>query len=163
MGVNSLPKTVTRQRRGCDLNAGPSAPESSTLTARLTSHPGVGLPLLVLKSGFRAVCATICSQSITGFIINSSRPMLITAVDVRRAGRLATTPEPLDAIHFVNLSMTLAVPSRWRGVRSTEQAGSSMTRHESDHVTDPANRRHIPRRAVKIISQQQRWLYSLVV
>ena len=25
MGVNSLPKTVTRQRRHCDLNPGPSA------------------------------------------------------------------------------------------------------------------------------------------
>jgi len=35
--VNSLPKTVTRQRRDCDLNPGPSAPESSTLT---TSSPG---------------------------------------------------------------------------------------------------------------------------
>jgi len=35
MGVNSLPKTVTGQRRGCDLNPGPSAPESSTLTTRL--------------------------------------------------------------------------------------------------------------------------------
>ena len=31
MGVNSLPKTVTRQRRDCDLNPGPSAPESSTM------------------------------------------------------------------------------------------------------------------------------------
>ena len=39
MGVNSLHKTVTRQRRGCDLNPGPSAPESSTLTTRLSSHP----------------------------------------------------------------------------------------------------------------------------
>jgi len=39
MGVNSLPKTVIRQRRGCDLNPGPSAPESSTLTSRLPSHP----------------------------------------------------------------------------------------------------------------------------
>jgi len=38
MGVNSLPKTVTRQRRGCDLNPGPSAPESSTLTTRIPSH-----------------------------------------------------------------------------------------------------------------------------
>ena len=38
--MNSLPKTVTRQRRGCDLNPGPSAPESSTLTTRLPSHPG---------------------------------------------------------------------------------------------------------------------------
>ena len=42
MGVSSLPKTVTRQRRGCDLNPSPSAPESSTLTTRLPSHPGEG-------------------------------------------------------------------------------------------------------------------------
>jgi len=39
MGVNSLPKTVTRQRRDCDLNPGPTAPESSTLATRLPSHP----------------------------------------------------------------------------------------------------------------------------
>ena len=38
MGVNSLPRTVTRQRRGCDLNPGPSAPESSMLTTRLPSQ-----------------------------------------------------------------------------------------------------------------------------
>ena len=38
-GVNSRPKTVTRQRRGCDLNPGPSARESSTLTTRLPSQP----------------------------------------------------------------------------------------------------------------------------
>jgi len=37
MGVNSLPKTATRQHRGCDLNPGPSAPESSTLTTQLPS------------------------------------------------------------------------------------------------------------------------------
>jgi len=36
MGVNSLPKTVTRQRFE---PAGPSAPQSSTLTNRLPSHP----------------------------------------------------------------------------------------------------------------------------
>jgi len=41
MGVNSLPKTVIRQRRDCDLNPRPSVPESSTLTTRLTSHPYV--------------------------------------------------------------------------------------------------------------------------
>ena len=33
--MNSLPKTVTRQRRGCDLNPGPTAPESNMLTTRL--------------------------------------------------------------------------------------------------------------------------------
>jgi len=38
MGVNSLPKTVSRQRRGCELNPGPSTPESSTLITRLPSH-----------------------------------------------------------------------------------------------------------------------------
>ena len=43
MGVNSSPKTVTLQRRGCDLNPGPSAPESSTLTTRLPSQPVGGL------------------------------------------------------------------------------------------------------------------------
>ena len=42
-GVNSLPKTVTRQRRDCDLNPGSSAPESNTITTRLPSHPFVGL------------------------------------------------------------------------------------------------------------------------
>ena len=36
--MNSLPKTVTRQRRDCDLNPGSSAPESSTLTTRLPNH-----------------------------------------------------------------------------------------------------------------------------
>jgi len=45
MGVNSLPKTVTRQRRGCDLNPGPSVPESepSTLTTRLPRLSGVDI------------------------------------------------------------------------------------------------------------------------
>ena len=38
MGVNSLPKTVTQRRCGFDLNPGPSAPESSTLTTRLLTY-----------------------------------------------------------------------------------------------------------------------------
>jgi len=42
--VNSLPKTVTQQRHGCDLNPGPSAPDSSMLTTRLPSHPHPGSP-----------------------------------------------------------------------------------------------------------------------
>ena len=42
MGVNSLPKTLTRQRRGCDLNPGPSAPEFSALNTRLPSHSAMG-------------------------------------------------------------------------------------------------------------------------
>jgi len=57
MDVNSLPKTVTRQRRGCDLNPGPSAPESSTLTTRLLSHPAgehqLKLPNQLTDTGHR--------------------------------------------------------------------------------------------------------------
>ena len=36
--MNSLSKTVTRQRHSCDLKPGPSVPESTTLTTRLPSH-----------------------------------------------------------------------------------------------------------------------------
>jgi len=54
MGVNSLPKTVTRQRHGCDLNPGPSVPESSTLTTRLPSHP-VTTEMKIRKQDIRVV------------------------------------------------------------------------------------------------------------
>ena len=45
--MNSLPKTVSRQRRGYDLNPGSSAPESSTLTTRLPSHPRSTQPCIL--------------------------------------------------------------------------------------------------------------------
>ena len=45
MGVNSLPETVNRQRRDCDLNPGPTAPESSTPTTRLPSRGGRALEI----------------------------------------------------------------------------------------------------------------------
>jgi len=40
VGVNSLPKAVTRLRSDCDMNPGPSVPESSMLATQLPSHPG---------------------------------------------------------------------------------------------------------------------------
>jgi len=40
MGVNSLPKTATRQRHDCDSNPCSSEPESGTLTTRPPSHQG---------------------------------------------------------------------------------------------------------------------------
>ena len=58
MGVNSLPKTVTWQHRGCDLNPGPSAPESSMLTIRLPSH------LKMIKNNLNAI-VNICGTVIT--------------------------------------------------------------------------------------------------
>ena len=37
--MNSLPKTVTRQRHGCDLNPGPTAPESKHASNTVISSP----------------------------------------------------------------------------------------------------------------------------
>jgi len=48
MGVNSSPKTVTRQRRGCDLNPGLLRLRLA-LTHRLPSHP-VSVSVLVVKA-----------------------------------------------------------------------------------------------------------------
>ena len=48
IGVSSSPQTVIRQRRDCDLNPGPSAPESSTLTTRLPSHPVLTLAYIII-------------------------------------------------------------------------------------------------------------------
>ena len=49
-----MPKTVTRQRRDCDLKPGPTALESSTLNTRLPSHPGSHKPQLFTTLGFCA-------------------------------------------------------------------------------------------------------------
>jgi len=57
MGVNSLPKTVTRQRHDCDLNPGPSASESSTLTTRLPSHLLIGEREVLCDE---RVCLSVC-------------------------------------------------------------------------------------------------------
>ena len=58
--MNSLPKTVTRHRHDCDLNPGPSAPESSTLTTRLPSHPGTAVAYISFHVGRAAEGSTVC-------------------------------------------------------------------------------------------------------
>jgi len=60
--VNSLPKTVTRQRRGCYLNAGPSAPESSMLTTRLPATLKVDLSKLLDHDHLLKRCSPEWSQ-----------------------------------------------------------------------------------------------------
>jgi len=57
MGVNSLPKTVTRQRRDCDLNPGPSAHESSTLTTRQPNRPAGSVMLRAQGRGSAETCS----------------------------------------------------------------------------------------------------------
>jgi len=60
-----LPKTVTRQRRDCDLNPGPSAPESGTLTTRLPSHPRIKAALSTARAArARAARLSRCANPI---------------------------------------------------------------------------------------------------
>ena len=63
--MNSLPKTVTRQCRGCDLNPGPSVPESSTLTTRLPSHPLHSVVVAVLHAASTCMVHALTSSSPT--------------------------------------------------------------------------------------------------
>jgi len=63
--VNSLPKIITRQRHGCDLNPRPSAPESSTLTTRLPSHPmqSIGAAYWLATDVAWSVCLLVTAMS----------------------------------------------------------------------------------------------------
>ena len=88
MGVDSLPKTVTRQRRGCDLNPGPSAPESSTLTTRQPSHP--------YSIAIQHRCMPVVSQRRRGAIQQRNT-----------AGVSVTTDERLYGGRFVSLYCAL--------------------------------------------------------
>jgi len=85
MGVNSLPKTVTQQRRDCDLNPGPSAPESTTLTTWLPSHleyvtgqyqrPCLSLMMYAVLAAWMDVTHWVppfCAASLGSFEIDSS-------------------------------------------------------------------------------------------
>jgi len=63
-----LPKTAIRQRHDCDLNSGPSATESSTLTTRLPSQPAGYINLRQIVRGVNA-----CSVSRPAFPFLSRR------------------------------------------------------------------------------------------
>ena len=63
MGVNSLPKTVTRQRHGCYLNPGPTALESSTLTTQLPCHPIGSTGLYILQCRPVLHCTAIAAHA----------------------------------------------------------------------------------------------------
>ena len=66
--MNSLPKTVTRHHRSCDLNPGPSAPESSTLTTRLPSHPAVVVYFFTFKLPSRSSLGSLKLKKSNGHL-----------------------------------------------------------------------------------------------
>jgi len=59
MGVNSLPKSVTRQLHDCDLNPGSSVPESSTLTTWLPSHSTITVTSFFQRVAYKKATKTV--------------------------------------------------------------------------------------------------------
>ena len=93
MGVNSLSKTVTRQHRGCDLNPGPSAPESSMLTTQLPSVLGSGAEGPGLKSQSRRCRVTVLGKLFTPIVPLFTKQQKLVAAVLRVAGVTAGVAE----------------------------------------------------------------------
>ena len=109
--MNSLPKTVTRQRRGCDLNPGPSAPESSTLTTRQPCHRrklNSAVHVVTYLDGVVALCGFSTQHDAVGAVqhsighvgrLGARRPRLLDHA-LQHLGstdhRLASTVAPSD-------------------------------------------------------------------
>ena len=104
--MSSLPKTVTRQRRDRDMNPGPSAPESGTLTTRLPSHPRIKAALSTARAA-RARAPRVCRAALTRFTVAPS---------------LTTSGPPAS----VSVTVSVIVPSR-RGVRDEFDAWRSSS------------------------------------
>ena len=106
MGVNSLPKTVTRQRRDCELNLGPSVPESSTLTTRLPSHPKV---LYSSSTSTNTQCYNPASKaysiSYTNYTIAKKLARAVTSVDEEHLVVPVVTLEELHRRNFAEPSL----------------------------------------------------------
>ena len=132
--MNSLPKTVTRQRCDCDLNRGPSAPESSTLTTRLPSHPytyNTNLQLL-LDARLRA-CLHEVPDEVLGDVLEPGRfaPLEPRLLVDPHLGGAATARAVLEfAVRRSEQRLVDAGP-RGQGEVATP-AGS--TRHRADPV-----------------------------
>jgi len=102
MGVNSLPTTVTRQRRDCDLNPGPTAPDSSTLTTRLPIHP-------VLVQGLNFMHLSCCPR-VSKFVA------IVKVVSTRRCiHQYNAAALPHEAGAFIPGEMTHVASLKFQG------------------------------------------------
>ena len=86
MGVNSLPKTVTRQRHGCDLNPGPPALESSMLTTRLQNHPTIRCVtiIIIIYICASAAYSTSCDAALRHYVFALSVRLCVRATGSRQ-------------------------------------------------------------------------------
>jgi len=109
MGVNSLPKTVTRHRRGCDLNPGPSAPESSTLTARLHST----VLTKARKISLQATALPVQTRPCIGCLVKSARLVNFfrKSATVRYGGLFAATKFSIASLTYLRKNQSTSLQS----------------------------------------------------
>jgi len=113
--VTSLHKTVTRQRHDCDLNPGPSAPASSTLTTVLPSHhmhmckeDSVKCVVLVLLAGSGVLHLGLARSCNNGLACITDR-----LVSANRLTMESNKPRPIS-IFFTSQFSLIFVPTRGR-------------------------------------------------
>ena len=128
MGVNSLPKTVTRRRRGCDLNPGPSAPESSTLTTRRPSHGRS-------KLGHVAMCSTRW-----GVLLPLRRGLSVRRdpKEEMQKWERERVQKDLGSSNDLVLPVVLWVVTKWSKVNTTTTAGALMRDATKCRLRHPA-------------------------
>jgi len=94
--VNSLPKTVTRERRDCGLNPGPSGPESSTLTTRLPRHVSFCVSVALIHRSPRVQRAVETARTCAEFVTATTVTMATVANATRRVSMLRLTTTPVE-------------------------------------------------------------------
>ena len=139
MGVNSLPKTVTRQRCDSDLNPGPTAPQSSTLTTRLPSHRNT------LSTTVQTVLVWKClHDAAPRYLADLCVPAAST--DCRRQSLALHSPGPSWCPGLGRLLASAAFAAYGRrtwnrlptAVRSPELSLASFKRQLKTHLSVPA-------------------------
>ena len=118
--MNSLPKTVTRQRRDCGLNPGRSAPESSTLPSHMTTVTGVNIDArawhdcvgyIVPRCSIQAVGnntrVCVCVSMFAGVWLGASERRIVAQIWRYFSPAHATSP-----------SLSSAAADRWRTLLS---------------------------------------------
>jgi len=124
MRVNQCePKTVIRLRRDCDLNPGPSAPESSTLTTRLPSHPVLQCPKYLIFSS-PVVCRGLCC----GLLWFSDGPAARSVVVISNSSSRLYRKKRLLRRGFFLFTLFGSDAVGWRPLMAADEAGRGRRR-----------------------------------
>ena len=104
----ALPKTVSRQRRDCDLNPDPSAPESSTLTTRLPSHPPMHIFISAVEKSRTArsdkntnSCPKTFNKTVTGYIFYHTSKILQANKKTKKINIFNAIPKTFKGVKFI--------------------------------------------------------------